>query len=186
MRMKAIKITTLAMFLGAALLAQPALADKGGKGKEHKGRYLEKSHHDDGDEDEDSDHERKKEHKDEKGSLGFNDKEVDIITGILRGLGGGNDDNGHNRSEIVRPSQKFCPPGLAKKNNGCMPPGLAKKYAVGERLPKDSGYTELSDVLREALGLPPKGKKYVQVDNDVLLIEEGTRLVLDAIGLGSK
>jgi hypothetical protein len=29
-----------------------------------------------------------------------------------------------------------CPPGLAKKNNGCMPPGQAKKFfSVGERLP---------------------------------------------------
>ncbi len=30
-----------------------------------------------------------------------------------------------------------CPPGLAKKNNGCMPPGQAKKarWTVGQRLP---------------------------------------------------
>jgi Ni/Co efflux regulator RcnB len=28
-----------------------------------------------------------------------------------------------------------CPPGLAKKNNGCLPPGQAKKFAVGSRLP---------------------------------------------------
>src|SRR5215469_15652792 len=25
-----------------------------------------------------------------------------------------------------------CPPGLAKKNNGCMPPGQAKQYAIGK------------------------------------------------------
>jgi hypothetical protein len=29
-----------------------------------------------------------------------------------------------------------CPPGLAKKGNGCMPPGQAKKFALGERLPE--------------------------------------------------
>src|SRR5437870_1009551 len=28
-----------------------------------------------------------------------------------------------------------CPPGLAKKNNGCMPPGQAKKWAIGQPLP---------------------------------------------------
>ncbi len=29
-----------------------------------------------------------------------------------------------------------CPPGLAKKNNGCMPPGQAKKlYNIGQRFP---------------------------------------------------
>ena len=30
---------------------------------------------------------------------------------------------------------KGCPPGLAKKNNGCMPPGQAKKWHVGQPLP---------------------------------------------------
>src|SRR5688572_19348017 len=25
-----------------------------------------------------------------------------------------------------------CPPGLAKKNNGCMPPGQAKKWGLGQ------------------------------------------------------
>src|SRR5689334_20760676 len=28
-----------------------------------------------------------------------------------------------------------CPPGLAKKNNGCLPPGQAKKWRVGQPLP---------------------------------------------------
>ena len=30
---------------------------------------------------------------------------------------------------------KACPPGLARKNNGCLPPGQARKFAVGQRLP---------------------------------------------------
>ena len=30
-----------------------------------------------------------------------------------------------------------CPPGLAKKNNGCMAPGQAKKWAVGQPLKSD-------------------------------------------------
>ena len=34
-----------------------------------------------------------------------------------------------------------CPPGLAKKHNGCMPPGQAKKlYKVGQRWPGSYGY----------------------------------------------
>ncbi len=28
-----------------------------------------------------------------------------------------------------------CPPGLAKKNNGCLPPGKARKLGVGDRIP---------------------------------------------------
>ena len=35
---------------------------------------------------------------------------------------------------------KNCPPGLAKKHNGCMPPGQAKKWAVGRPLPPDVVY----------------------------------------------
>jgi hypothetical protein len=34
-----------------------------------------------------------------------------------------------------------CPPGLAKKHNGCMPPGQARKLARGERW--QSGYGSL-------------------------------------------
>src|SRR6185295_12338286 len=36
-----------------------------------------------------------------------------------------------------------CPPGLAKKNNGCMPPGQAKKWRQGERLPREVVFHEL-------------------------------------------
>lgn len=41
-------------------------------------------------------------------------------------------------SDLGYRQQRFggaCPPGLAKKNNGCLPPGQAKKMAVGSRLP---------------------------------------------------
>jgi hypothetical protein len=34
-----------------------------------------------------------------------------------------------------------CPPGLAKKHNGCLPPGQAKKlYRTGQRWPGNYGY----------------------------------------------
>ena len=34
-----------------------------------------------------------------------------------------------------------CPPGLAKKNNGCLPPGQAKKrYNIGQRWPGNYGF----------------------------------------------
>lgn len=37
-----------------------------------------------------------------------------------------------------------CPPGLAKKNNGCLPPGQAKKLGVGQRYLSDYGYRRYS------------------------------------------
>ena len=42
------------------------------------------------------------------------------------------------RSYFVKQhGQGSCPPGLAKKNNGCLPPGQAKKrYVVGHSVPR--------------------------------------------------
>ena len=74
-----------------------------------------------------------------------------------------------------------CPPGLAKKRNGCMPPGQAKKWRLGHRLPDDVVYYDLSPRLRIELGTPPPGYKFVRVASDILLIAVGTSLVVDAI-----
>jgi hypothetical protein len=41
------------------------------------------------------------------------------------------------RVQFGRNSQGFCPPGLDKKNNGCMAPGQAKKVDVGQRFQSD-------------------------------------------------
>lgn len=76
---------------------------------------------------------------------------------------------------------KNCPPGLAKKNNGCLPPGQAKKrYTVGEPLPSD-----IEIVLVPDSGLPPAGpgRIYARVDGDLLLIAEATRKVIEAVVL---
>ena len=45
-----------------------------------------------------------------------------------------------------------CPPGLAKKNNGCMPPGQAKKWDYGRPLPRDVVYYEVPQRLSCASG----------------------------------
>lgn len=76
---------------------------------------------------------------------------------------------------------KACPPGLAKKNNGCMPPGQAKKWNKGQPLPRDVVHYELPSQLVVRLGPPPAGHKYVRVASDILLIAVGTAMVVDAI-----
>jgi len=75
----------------------------------------------------------------------------------------------------------FCPPGLAKKRNGCMPPGQAKKWRVGRPLPRDVVYQDLPPRLVVELGVPPVGHRYVRVAADILLIAVGTGMVIDAI-----
>lgn len=74
-----------------------------------------------------------------------------------------------------------CPPGLAKKNNGCMPPGQAKKYAIGQPLPAGVVYYPVPPALVVQLGAPPSGYKYVRVAADILLIAVGTSMVVDAV-----
>ena len=74
-----------------------------------------------------------------------------------------------------------CPPGLAKKGNGCMPPGQAKKWAMGRPLPRDVAYHDLPYDLVRRLPPPPAGHRYVQVAGDVLMIAVGTSMVVDAI-----
>jgi hypothetical protein len=75
-----------------------------------------------------------------------------------------------------------CPPGLAKKHNGCLPPGQAKKrYVVGHRLPATVIVQPLPPVLVPRLGPAPRGYEYVMVDGDVLKLAVGTRLVVDAL-----
>ena len=74
-----------------------------------------------------------------------------------------------------------CPPGLAKKQNGCMPPGQAKKWSVGQRLPRDVIYYEVPAALIVQLGQPSAGHKYVRVATDILLIAVGSGMVIDAV-----
>lgn len=75
-----------------------------------------------------------------------------------------------------------CPPGLAKKHNGCLPPGQAKKrYVVGHRLPTAVIVQPVPTVIVSRLRPVPAGYEYVMVDGDVLKLAVGTRLVVDAI-----
>jgi Ni/Co efflux regulator RcnB len=74
-----------------------------------------------------------------------------------------------------------CPPGLAKKQNGCMPPGQAKKWQLGYPLPSNVVYYEVPQPLVMQIGLPPSGYRYVRVAGDILMIAIGTGLIVDAI-----
>jgi hypothetical protein len=75
-----------------------------------------------------------------------------------------------------------CPPGLAKKNNGCLPPGQAKKlWAVGQPLPSSLYYEPLPPMLLGRLSPAPAGYQYVRVASDILMLAVGTRMVTAAI-----
>lgn len=95
--------------------------------------------------------------------------------------------NDHDRDLVVtyfrdETAAGRCPPGLAKKNNGCLPPGQAKKiWGRGEYVPAGYDIYDLPTPLYERLSPPPAGYRYVVVDGDVLLMEAATRLIVDLI-----
>ncbi len=153
----------LAALLAMTVGVTPARADKpesAGQGKGHKqkdgyGREGGKHKHD-----------RKGERREARVGAWFDDRDRHAAQGWY-------DD--HYRS------RKGCPPGLAKKNNGCLPPGQAKKYAVGQPLPASVVFYPVPAAVVVQLPPAPRGHKYVRVAADILLIAVGTSMVVDAI-----
>src|SRR5207302_11108928 len=68
---------------------------------------------------------------------------------------------------------KRCPPGLAKKNNGCLPPGQARKLAVGEPLPRGAAVYSVPQPVLVQLPPAPYGYRYSRVGPDVVLVVTG-------------
>jgi hypothetical protein len=78
-----------------------------------------------------------------------------------------------------------CPPGLAKKGNGCMPPGQAKKlYNVGQRYNRNFGslwsYNQIPDYLRNQYSFDQSDRYYYR-DGYLYQVDPRTMLVQQAI-----
>ena len=147
--------------LAAALLftvaSGPVLADKGGKHDKH-----EKHGKHDGRDDDDHEHGRRE------ARMGRyfddHDRQAVRVYYVEQGRAG------------------RCPPGLAKKHNGCMPPGQVRTYYVGQPLPATVVYYPVPQPVLVQLPPPPPQHKYVRVAGDILLIAVGSSMVVDAIG----
>ena len=135
--------------------AIPAAADRPSRGEGGEANKHEKK----------SEKHRKDNGSGESGKARFNDDNRRII-------------NGYYGAKF---SSGKCPPGLAKKNNGCLPPGQAKKWAVGQPLPADLKRYDLPNDLLVRLPVPPSGHNYVRIASDILLVAIGTSMVVDAI-----
>lgn len=156
------------LFAAACLLASPVMADKpdwadGGKpGKHDKGDRHDRH----GDNRRDShEHRGGPDRRDDLALRGYFTSDQ---RSVVRGYYDDQFKSGH------------CPPGLAKKHNGCLPPGQAKKWAIGQPL-GGLAYYAVPSVVLGRLGQPPAGYKYVRVAGDILLIAIGTSMVVDAI-----
>jgi Ni/Co efflux regulator RcnB len=80
-----------------------------------------------------------------------------------------------------------CPPGLAKKNNGCLPPGQVNRaWIIGQPLPPEIRFEPMPRELWTQLTPPPYGYQYVRVADDIVLMSTATRVVAALLGnLGS-
>ncbi len=163
----------LALTFSVVFVASPALADKpskaGGKGAEKHGEKETKG--------------KQKEGKQKQGK------------GHDREVSGEQDTHGVMSSQHFSEENRIfihnyygdrfrgghCPPGLAKKGNGCMPPGQAKKWMVGRPLPRDIVFYDLPPEVLVQLGPVPSRHRYVRVASDILMITVGTGMVVDAI-----
>jgi Ni/Co efflux regulator RcnB len=74
-----------------------------------------------------------------------------------------------------------CPPGLAKKNNGCMPPGQAKKWGVGEPIPRGVTVYSVPQPVLVQLPPPPYGYRYARIGNDIVLVQARNNVIVDII-----
>ncbi len=158
----AFSTTVLGLALAGILATGPVMADKGGK-HERGDQRNERSddRHGDGRKSKD-DHDRQSPEK----NRHFEERQQVMV-----------------REYYVEhyPDARRCPPGLAKKHNGCMPPGQAKKWKVGHPLPREVIFYDVPPPLVIRIGPPPSGHRYVRVAGDILMIAIGTRMVVDAI-----
>ena len=201
-------MAVLAMALAGTLLATPALADKpahagGGKpdrqqaGPGERGRGAKADRRDEGrknnqqrvDQRDGDRRDARGDNRDRDGDRDRNqrhDRDDDYRNGRDGGPRAGAYFTERHR-EVVRSyyGERYqtghCPPGLAKKHNGCMPPGQAKKWRVGYPLPRDVRYYDAPGDIVLRFGMPPEGHRYVRVAADILLIAVGTGMVVDAL-----
>jgi hypothetical protein len=92
---------------------------------------------------------------------------------------------GHHAKGHVGYGIGGCPPGLAKKNNGCLPPGQAKKlFNAGQRWPGNYGYAwnynQIPHDLRSRYGLDA-GDRYYYGDGYLYRVDPATMLISQVV-----
>lgn len=100
-------------------------------------------------------------------------------------------DSRERRTAGSRYGTNDCPPGLAKKNNGCLPPGQANKlFTQGQRLPAGYNFfTDYGDIpARYRDDIPETYRsgdyRYIYRDDRVYVVDPVTRLVRGIFGIG--
>jgi Ni/Co efflux regulator RcnB len=152
----------------------PAFAEERDRGDYNQGNEHDKQHGQ-------SNHYRnnRKEHSNAEGGVRRRDgRDGDVRIGVYF--------EDHHHKEVHEYYQEefdagHCPPGLAKKHNGCIPTGQERRWRMGYPLPRDIIFYDIAPSLAIRLGPPPSGHRYVRVATDILLIAIGSGMVIDGI-----
>lgn len=76
---------------------------------------------------------------------------------------------------------KRCPPGLAKKNNGCLPPGQVRNWAVGQPVPRNVTVYSVAPPVIRMLPPAPYGYRYARIGGDIVLVQQQNNIIVDII-----
>ena len=76
---------------------------------------------------------------------------------------------------------KRCPPGLAKKNNGCLPPGQVRNWVVGEPVPRNVIVYPVAQPVIRMLPPAPVGYRYERIGGDIVLVQQQNNIIVDII-----
>ena len=91
----------------------------------------------------------------------------------------------HGKGTLYGYGTGGCPPGLGRKNNGCMPPGKVKQlYTTGQRYPGNYGslwnYNQIPRDLRSQYDLTRSGRYYYS-DGYLYEVDPRTRLIQQVV-----
>jgi Ni/Co efflux regulator RcnB len=76
---------------------------------------------------------------------------------------------------------KRCPPGLAKKNNGCLPPGQVRNWVVGQPVPSNVVVYSVAQPVIRMLPPAPYGYRYARIGGDIVLVQQQNNIIVDII-----
>lgn len=170
-------LLSLLLISSTVLADKPEWAGRGKHGGRDEGRGQERDRRDD---DRDHERERRDYYQQRDRPQAYSQPQV----GVQIRMGGYFDDRRRGEVDNYYREQYRggrCPPGLAKKNNGCLPPGQARQWGMGKPLPREVAYYPVEPAVQVRLGTPPAGHEFIRVASDILLVAVGTGMVIDAI-----
>ena len=80
----------------------------------------------------------------------------------------------------IRPG--YCPPGVVVSDTGCVPQNYVRRYQIGNGPPQNAVLEPLPPSLVAQLN-PPHGYRYAQLDHDIVLVNQRTGKIVDAVTL---